>query len=835
MKRVFLSHSSADKGFYIENVVKNLTKLIGPDKFIYDAKTFEEGQETAQEITRWLENTEIFVLFISDTALDSEWVKKEILEAKDLLDKNELSKIYPIIIDNSITHEDPRIPDWLRRTYNIRYISQSGVAARKIHNRLIEVIWEKHPNIKQKSTLFVGRNSLINNIEERMDSYEKSIPTTLIASGLKDIGRRSLLRRSLIKSSLISESYHMPSISLDAHQSIEDFILFLNDIGHELDEKTNLITLSQNEKVKIAVRMLKELKSSKDILLIIDEGAIVSPTRKINDWFITLNNKLSEEYIGMTMCVVSKYRTNFNDLSKAESIHSIHVPELTVNERNGLFTRYSRLLELHLGKEDNRFVTTFFSGLPTEIIFIADYIKSNSIEQLKRNTAIITDFSDSRVSNIISYYDGNNEAHNLLSLIATFDFVSYSMLNEIIADSEEYHMLIEEFLTKGICENLGINNEYLCLNSAIKNYIQRQKLDLDEEFKKSLEKHVKAFVDNYDETADKDVSDIFFSLRKAIIGNHNIDNRFLIPSHYLKSMKELYDKRDKDQDVVNLADRILNNEEFMDAHIAREIRFFLCSSLARLKDERFKMEVQKIKGPEHSFLFGFYYRHVGRDTDAINSLLKALEERPNFGRAKRELVLVYNNIEEYDKALNLAKDNYESNKNNEYHIQAYFQCLSYGKSEKLTLEEKRERVKTLLSDIKRIDSEKAKSMSLVMNIQYKVYFDEDLLTAEQLIEDMAYLYPKDIFVLLSTFDVYEKLNNLNKMKEILEKIRSLHGNHKSKYHRDYLKSLAVVKAAEGNITEAENLLKKINISENGKSILKHKIDKYSNKKKMDIN
>ncbi|WP_392455516.1 TIR domain-containing protein [Chryseomicrobium aureum] len=828
MKRVFLSHSSKDKWFYIENVVSKLTRLIGSDKFIYDSKTFEEGQETSQEIKKWLENTDLFVLFISDAALKSDWVKKEILKAKDLLDKKELHKIYPIIIDESITHEDPRIPKWMSDTYNIRYISQSTVAARKIHNRLIELIWEKNPKVKDKNNFFVGRNELIDSIEERIDSYNKDFPTTLIATGLKDIGRRSLLKRSLIKTSVIQDSYFMPTVTLDAHQSVEDFILLLNDLGFEykLEENETLMTLSRDDKVQIAVKMLKEMKSVKDILLIIDEGAIVSPTREISEWFINLNNELNKENNGMTLCVISKHRTRFQDLDKAPTIFSIHVPELSTNERYRLFTRYIRLLDLNLNEDDIRFAVNFFSGLPMEILYTAEFIEQNDIGSLKRDTTVITDFSDRRVSRMINNYEGNNKAYSLLALIATFDFISYALLEEIIKNDSDYSVLIEDFLTIGICENLGIDGEYICLNSAIKNYVRRQQFEIEKDLRIALKIHVEEFMKNIESVSERDVSDVFFSLREAISLNRDVDNRMLIPSHYLKSMKELYDRRDRDQDVVNLADRILVNEEFMDDHIAREIRYFLCSSLARLKEDRFKEEVQKIKGPEHNFLFGFYYRHVGRDSDAINSLLKALSERQKFGRAKRELVLVYNNNEEYDKALNLAQENYESNKNNEYHIQAYFQCLSYGKVEILSFEERKVKAAQLLNDISKIDSDKAKSMALVMDIQFNLYFKDDLNEAKKLITDQAFKYPTDIFVLLTSFDVFEKLGDIENLKKTLETIKLLHVNPKSKYHRDYLKCLAIYKAIEGDIIKARQIVRDMNTSEVAKRSLRNKIEKY---------
>ncbi|MCP5634864.1 hypothetical protein NL380_28395, partial [Klebsiella pneumoniae] len=44
-------------------------------------------------------------------------------------------------------------------------------------------------------------------------------------------------------------------------------------------------------------------------------------------------------------------------------------------------------------------------------------------------------------------------------------------------------------------------------------------------------------------------------------------------------------------------------------------------------------------------------------------------------RAKRELVQVYTQLEEYDKALSYAKKNYEENRSNQFHCQAYFNCL----------------------------------------------------------------------------------------------------------------------------------------------------------------
>jgi hypothetical protein len=99
MIRAFLSHSSSDKEGYVRNVAKWLQK----DNIIYDEFTFEEGEQAFDEIIKGLNKTELFVLFLSNSALESKWVQKEILEAKNLFDANQISKIFPIIIEDGIT------------------------------------------------------------------------------------------------------------------------------------------------------------------------------------------------------------------------------------------------------------------------------------------------------------------------------------------------------------------------------------------------------------------------------------------------------------------------------------------------------------------------------------------------------------------------------------------------------------------------------------------------------------------------------------------------------------------------------------------------------------
>lgn len=97
--KIFLSHSSADKEY-----VKPIADSLGRDICVYDELCFEEGAHTLEEILKGLNQTSLFVLFISDSSLESDWVKREIKEAENSSwdSSSRLEQIFPIIIDDTV-------------------------------------------------------------------------------------------------------------------------------------------------------------------------------------------------------------------------------------------------------------------------------------------------------------------------------------------------------------------------------------------------------------------------------------------------------------------------------------------------------------------------------------------------------------------------------------------------------------------------------------------------------------------------------------------------------------------------------------------------------------
>ena len=74
----------------------------GADRTIFDEVTFEDGMKPIDEITHGLDASDIFVLFISDSFPESDWVKKEISASKDAHHALPSKRFYPVIIDSNI-------------------------------------------------------------------------------------------------------------------------------------------------------------------------------------------------------------------------------------------------------------------------------------------------------------------------------------------------------------------------------------------------------------------------------------------------------------------------------------------------------------------------------------------------------------------------------------------------------------------------------------------------------------------------------------------------------------------------------------------------------------
>lgn len=207
------------------------------------------------------------------------------------------------------------------------------------------------------------------------------------------------------------------------------------------------------------------------------------------------------------------------------------------------------------------------------------------------------------------------------------------------------------------------------------------------------------------------------------------------------------------QSVISLVDKVLENTKNLDHTIIREFNYWLCLSLAKTKNNRFEIEVQKLDGIDYDYLYGFFYRFK-RDFDRAQKHLQlAVNKSPNFQRAKRELVNILLLREDFEVALITAKENYENQKLNAFHIQAYFLCLI---RKKYRSKEDKEILDELFKNIDRSYDSRAKEIANVMKGEYEFHINSNTAEAISILRECIKTNISKHFPIKSLINVYEK-------------------------------------------------------------------------------
>jgi tetratricopeptide (TPR) repeat protein len=782
MIKCFLSHSSQDKESYVRKVATKLRREIR----IFDEETFEAGMSPSEEILNGLDTTSLFVIFISDAALSSEWVQQELKIAKDKVAEGLIDRIYPIIIDDKITFTDSRIPLWMKNGFNIQHIKQPKVAARKINARLRELSWKTHPTLKEREKIFVGRNDQISKVEQRFDDFSKVIPTVFIASGLTSIGRKSFMKNALIKANAIRESYEFPLISFEPHDSIEDFILKTDDLGltSEINIKDLLIT-SIEDKIKIATKLILEIIQEQERIMIEDRGAIIQHDGEIVDWFNSIIDNIKDKDF-LTFCIASKFRANRRVAINKPQYYMEEIPELDKTERSGLLYRYSNYKKIDMERTDLLFFSNLLTGYPEQVIFTVDTISESSVFEAKRNSHFIQEYATDKAKTIIDNLSSDTHQLNFLYFLSRFEFISFEFLFDLVSE-EEYYPILNSFLQHCICERLGSTGDYIRVNEIVRDFIARSMFGLADEFSELLKQHVVDFMKNYSDEK-SDISDYIFSIQEALKSGIEIDSRLLVPSYFVKTIKSLYERGGSSnyREAIKLSDRVLLNEDYLHEKIINHIRFIKCQALARLRDGDFFAEVKMVSEPESSFLHGFFFRISGNQERAIASYTRVLNKKPNDYRAKSELILVYMQSDEHDLAYDLARDLYNRIPNNPINANNYLSCLFHKDKNTVDINI----VNDILEKLKANLSDRSQEMYCSAKAKTLAKFENKVDEAFQIIDEGIKKYPKVKYPVLTLCDLAFQYRRIDKFEEAIRILDATESKNSQTY-LSYIRNKAI--------------------------------------------
>lgn len=267
--KAFLSHSSKDKGF-----VNQVAQIVGGANAHLDSETFEFGLLNSQAIIKALEDSELFVLFVSAQSIDSKIVKFESQIAEDLLSKGLIDRMLFICLDaKAFSEADAR---W--KAYNfVRREASAKSIARLIQSTLMGIRARK--GVAEQP--FVGRGDELEKAKDRLIDPEKKPPSAIYVSGNTGIGRRTFARK-LYKDIFPAVNSIIPELAVDSYDSYDEIYRKIRaqvESESTVSELINNLALfsekNEQEKTEDIVSLLAKLSSNREAVIFRDHGGLL--------------------------------------------------------------------------------------------------------------------------------------------------------------------------------------------------------------------------------------------------------------------------------------------------------------------------------------------------------------------------------------------------------------------------------------------------------------------------------------------------------------------------------------------------------------------------------
>lgn len=786
MNKIFLSHSSKDKNF-----IEPIAKYFGNDRCIFDEVTFESGMPTLLEIFKHIENTGIFVYFISDAALNSPWVKQEINKAEEILNNNQfkLSQIIPIIIDSNITHDDDRIPLFLRNgfgAYNLRHIDNEKIACKKIESQLTLLTMRQDDVFAQKIDLFVGRDlekkKFKDCFEERTIEGKIKHIKCLIVSGIHGIGRKSFVQGVLKDSGLMEKHYFPMVITLERGETIDDLIVKISDLGFGGYRLSDIVFIKKlDDKIEVLVDLFNKAQKYLEHIIIEDNACLLDESGVLKFWMEKALQKINNQ---ITLSIVSHISLDSFKYRKNEFIFNISLEELSPSDGIALLRKHSKLQGIPFNENQIDQVASVLTGFPPQIVFCVDLAKERGIQYVVTNQHEIFNMpnqSSGKIIDMVVEPENRNEYLGLLALLAKFGSTPMGIIQKIIKNNKYYSLVISRLKRFNICSYIGYTGEYLKLSSTIRDYVQRMKYEMTPQLKNLIQNEVEIFQKNINSeeyTDYLDFSELTLYLKENIKKGNTIPDKFLYSTLYIQAILDLYNDKDF-KGVILLTQSLKSKDDFhyMDEEIKKTIQFYYCSSLARRKSTDFDAEIAYFEDSSdyerYNFLKGFQARFNGNYVWAERYFKNVLAKNFNHHTARREMVLVYSNLQEYETALELARINYNRFPENIFHIQAFFDCII---RQPIINDNDSKLISTMLNMAKTIHRNRKSEIYFQLEAKYYAFLDKNKDAALKFIEDGLSEFPKSFYLARDGFDILKFFNDIGGMEKyykILQDIANL--------------------------------------------------------------
>lgn len=649
--KAFLSHSSENKEF-----VEAVANELGRQFSVFDKQSFAGGEDFKVSIERGLDESALFVLFVSKSSLKSLWVEFEVEEAWYQRLSQNLKKSLVYLMDSSVSHSD--LPRWLQRAL-VQRATSPKVVARDIRFNLDELLRQRqHP-------YFFGRSQEVDDVEQALTPYDGSFPPRcLFVAGLPGVGRRSLIRNTAPK---ILNLKKQVEVRIGEEESINDICTSVADRVEPYSTKAGfehlfrqIQLLSSDEALARLMRDLAIMVSNGELPIFVDEGGLLDSEGFITDTIRTILKavSLSDE---VYLFFVSPRRPQ---KEMDVSLPVVQIQGLRENETKRLVSALANQAGLVVSPNDISELAAYVAGYPPAAYFTVQQIKDYGIGLVMRDKTHLVQFRTSVFVRHFSKFSLDEVEQGVLRILAAFSPLPLSILAEVFSKELNH---FEGTIIRLIDLALVVTTEsgyYRIADPIVDAVTGAFGFPSDDEYKRLALKLAIFLQQQEIESSRLELSRVLFRVARLAKNKEVADATIHLANDLIRLVERFYHAR-KYQEAVEMGFAALEERP-----LSINARDYLIRAL--IQEERYSDAEEQLEHfhrvalpQDYHFLIGFLERNRGQVLQAIT----AYKESARFGRRgaslSRELAYCYfiaDDLPEAARHIKLAMSHHSDNR-----------------------------------------------------------------------------------------------------------------------------------------------------------------------------
>ena len=430
--KAFLSHSSVDKEF-----VRKVSYELGRQYCVFDEQAFANGMEFKDSINKGLDESCVFVLFATRTALKSLWVNFEIQEACYRTIHRHMEGALVYQLEPDIQYSD--YPEWLRRA-KIKSEVTPKIIARDIRQRLEESLRERQQHI------YVPRTQETDLLTTAITSLGEETPNRVImVSGLPGVGRKTLVRRVVPALLNFQRTIEIPISSGDT----------LHDIAIKFADKSEPYSTPQGlEQIVMQIRLqgledaqkriinnIQTLQNAGELLVLIDDGGMLTEDGSLREHILSIIRTISTH--PDLYCILILKR--IPQLPVDVAIPRIPVSPLSQDNTKKLLSLAGRQIGLSLSPKTIDEFSIFVAGYPPAAFYAINQSKVYGIEVVLNDKRNLVEFRSAVFLKHFTNLQLKERERTLIQLLSAFSPLPFKVVAIILNENAE---LTSKLLTR---------------------------------------------------------------------------------------------------------------------------------------------------------------------------------------------------------------------------------------------------------------------------------------------------------------------------------------------------------------------------------------------------